>query len=106
MDDQDEFLQRFLSHRDELAAFVGAVVRDRHAREDVLQEVVLVLWQESPRYDRARPFGAWARGIAANKLMQRWEKTKRLPVPFSPEAIRAVADAYDRTEEAAPAELD
>src|SRR5262245_19496265 len=106
MDSQEEFLQLFLKHQDELRAFIGAVVRDRHAREDVLQEVALVLWKELPRYDRARSFCAWARGIAANKLMQRWEQAKRHPVPFSPQAIQAVLDAYDRTEKDALPQVD
>src|SRR5262249_49479263 len=93
-------------HQDELRAFIAAVVRDRHARDDVFQEVALALWQEFPRYDPLRPFGAWGRGIAANKLLQRWQKAKRTPVAFSPQALQAVLDAFDRTERSAPPEED
>jgi RNA polymerase sigma-70 factor (ECF subfamily) len=98
MDPQNQFLTLFLRHQFEIRAFIGALVRDAHAREDVFQEVALVLWHEFPRYDPSRPFGAWARGIAAKKVLQRWHKDNRAPVPFAPETIQALLDAYERTE--------
>ncbi len=63
-----------------------------------MQEVALTLWQEFDRYDSTRPFGAWARGVAANKVMQRWERDGRTPRPFSPQAVQALVDACDRAE--------
>ena len=99
MDPQTEFLTHFLEHQVAVRAFIGSLVRDRHARDDLFQEVALTLWHEFGRYDRARPFGAWARGIAANKVLQRWHKDNRLPVPFPPDAIGALLDAYDRGEQ-------
>jgi RNA polymerase sigma-70 factor (ECF subfamily) len=104
MGPQDDFLPLFLEHQVSLRAFIGSLVRDRHTRDDVFQEVALALWNEFGRYDRARPFGAWARGIAANKVLQRWEKDTRQPVPLAPEAVRALLDAYDRAERAGPPE--
>src|SRR5947209_8271641 len=93
-----EFMALFLRHQAELKAFIGSLVRDRHARDDLLQEVALVLWEKFSAYDPGRSFGAWARGIAANKVMQRWEKAGRLPLPFAPAAIQALLDAFERTE--------
>jgi RNA polymerase sigma-70 factor (ECF subfamily) len=98
MDAQSEFLPLFLRHQVTIRAFLGSLVRDRHVRDDLFQEVALTLWQEFPRYDRSRPFGAWARGVAANKALQRWDKDTRQPVPFPPEAIQALLDAYDRAD--------
>src|SRR5262249_9389917 len=60
MDSQNEFLPLFLKHQVGIRAFLGSLVRDPHARNDLFQEVALVLWHEFPRYDRARSFGAWA----------------------------------------------
>jgi RNA polymerase sigma-70 factor (ECF subfamily) len=102
MDGQEQFLRLFLQCQGDLRAFIGSLIRDPHLREDVFQEVALVLWREFVRYDPARPFGAWARGIAANKVMQRWESDGRLPLPFSPAAIQAICDVYDQVEAAAP----
>ena len=106
MDRHDEFMRMFLRHQSEIRAFIGSLIRDRHAREDVFQEVSLILWRQFEQYDATRSFGAWARGIAANKVMQAYDKTARAPVAFSPEAVQAILDAHDRTEEEAPLEAD
>jgi RNA polymerase sigma-70 factor (ECF subfamily) len=93
-----EFMTLFLRHQAEVKAFIGSLVRDRHASDDVFQEVALVLWERFPAYDRGRSFGAWARGIAAKKVMQRWERDGRQPLPFAPHTIQALLDAFERTE--------
>jgi RNA polymerase sigma-70 factor (ECF subfamily) len=98
MDRHEEFLKRLLPAQPDLRAFIGSMVRDRQAAEDLYQEACLALWQGFEGYDPARPFGAWARGVAAKKILQGWEKAKRLPLAFSPGAVRAILDAYDRTE--------
>jgi RNA polymerase sigma-70 factor (ECF subfamily) len=100
MDRRAEFLPLFLRHQVELRAFIGSLLRDRHARDDVFQEVALILWNEFENYDRARPFGAWARGVAAHKVMHRWRQDARNPAPMPPEVVKALLDAYDRTEAA------
>jgi len=98
----EEFLKLFLRYKGDLRAFLGSVVRDRAAAEDLFQEISLVLWQNFAAYDAARPFGAWARGIAVKKVLQGRERSRRLPLAFSPQALQAVLDAYDRTEKLAP----
>ena len=98
MTEHEVFLTRFLRCEAGLRAFVGAVVRDVHAREDVFQEIALTLWQRFSRYDSSRPFGAWARGIAANKLLERYRGDRRLPMVLSPAAILKLTEAADRSE--------
>jgi len=99
MDRQEEFLKLLFGCELDIRAFIGSVVRDAHDSDDLFQEVALILWKEFSRYDRGRSFGAWARGIASVKLMQRWDQTKRLPVVMPPETIQAIASAFDRTED-------
>jgi RNA polymerase sigma-70 factor, ECF subfamily len=96
--DRDKFLTRFLRAEADIKAFIGSLVLDPHLRDDVFQEVALALWQQMEAYDPSRSFGAWARGIAANKILQAREKNARFPLVFSPETIRAVLDAFDQTE--------
>lgn len=96
-----EFLKLFVQHEGDLRALIGALVRDRQAAEDVLQEVALTCWERFADYDRQRSFGAWARGIAVNKILRRREQHARFPVLFSPEAIVSVLDAFDREDAAA-----
>jgi len=94
----ERFLAYFLRHQDEIAAVVGSMVRDRHAREDILQEVALTLWRKFDDFDEARSFGAWARGIAVHKVLQSFARQKRVPVPLAPETMEAVLAAFDATE--------
>jgi RNA polymerase sigma-70 factor (ECF subfamily) len=98
MERQEEYLKLLFGCEMEIRAFIGSLVRGSHDCDDLFQEVALTLWKEFSRYDRSRSFGAWARGVASIKLMQRWDKVKRLPVVLSPEAIQAVAAAFDRSE--------
>ncbi len=96
--DAAAFLQLFLAHEGELRAFIGAVVRDAGAREDVFQEVAQALWKNFARFDSGRSFGAWARGVAANKVLEEHRRRERSPLSFAPEVVEAIRDAYDATE--------
>jgi len=97
MDRQEHFLRLFLQHQADVRAFIGSLVREPQARDDLFQEVALVCWRDFARYDPARSFGAWARGIAANKVKQAWAKASHTPMPFSPETVDAILAAFDRT---------
>ena len=102
MELRDEFMRLFLRHQAEIRAFIGSLIRDRHAREDVFQEVSLILWRQFEQFDEARSFGAWARGIAANKVLQAYDKNARTPLAFSPDAVKAILEAHDRAEDEPP----
>lgn len=104
--DQGQFLKLFLKQETDLRAFIGSLVLDPHVREDVLQEVALVLWENIGSYDATWPFGAWARGIAANKVLQARNQQARFPIAFSPGTIQVILEAYERTETEAPREAD
>ena len=97
MDRQQEFLRLFLKHQEELRAFIGSLVRDYHLRDDILQETALVLWKKFDEYDPGRPFGAWARGVTAHKIMQSFDRIKRCPLQFSPNATQAILMACQDT---------
>ena len=98
MSAHDEFLPLFLAHQGDLRAFIGALIRDAQTREDIFQNVALTLWESFDRYDRERSFGAWARGIAAKKVLHAHRNNARFPLIFPVEAIQTILDAYDRTE--------
>jgi len=95
---QADFMVHFTKHQGDLRAVIGSMVFDRHAREDILQEVALVLWKKFDEYDGIHSFGAWARGIAVRKVLQSFDRTRRTPFPMDPETIEAVLTAYDETE--------
>jgi RNA polymerase sigma-70 factor (ECF subfamily) len=95
MPSHDSFLPLFLAAQPDLRAFIAAMVRDPAAREDIFQEVSMVLWKSFPKYDSSRPFGAWARGIAALKIKEDHRYRSRLPDSIAPEVIEAVATGFD-----------
>ncbi len=94
----DDFLRHFLAHETALRAWISLVVGDAAARDDVFQEVALALWKNFHRYDEARPFGAWARRIAAHKAVDAHRRRVARPVTLSPEAIEALNRAFDAAE--------
>ena len=96
-----DFLSKFLEHQREIEAFIGALVRNRDLAADIAQETAVVLWERFESYDRSRSFASWAKGVAANKVRQHWDKVKRLPVFLSEEALSGVLRAYERTEDEA-----
>lgn len=95
--DHGAFLRLLLRHESDLKACIGAMVGDRHAREDVFQDVALALWKSFGNYDPARSFGAWARGVAVHKILHERRRNARFPILFSDDAIQALADAFERT---------
>jgi RNA polymerase sigma-70 factor, ECF subfamily len=98
MPDHDQFLLLFLRYEADLRGFLRSVVLDPHVREDLFQECALILWRQFGDYDPRQSFGAWARGIAANKLKQRRQADQRFPVAFSPETIQALLEAFAQNE--------
>lgn len=55
----------------------------------------MILWNSFAKFDRTRSFGAWARGIAARKILESHRLRARLPETVPPEVIEAVAAAFD-----------
>jgi len=99
VDCNDDFLRSFLTSEPDIRAFIRSLIRDPHVADDVFQEVALTCWREFDSYDRQRSFGAWARGIAANKILQARDRAGRKHVAFSPETVEAILAAFNRTEE-------
>lgn len=54
-------------HKDALYRFVRLYVGDASESYDLVQESFVSAWTNLRRYDAARPFPAWLKGIALNK---------------------------------------
>ena len=65
-----EFLNRFLREERFLAAYLLSATGNFHASEDLLQTVARILWEKLADYDEARPFGAWALGVAHLEVLK------------------------------------
>jgi RNA polymerase sigma-70 factor (ECF subfamily) len=71
---------------DSLTAFLRASVDDQSAVDDLFQESMLIAWRRIGDYDRARPFGAWLRGIARRLVLAHFRKSAR-EIPFSDDQV-------------------
>ncbi|CAN5235348.1 hypothetical protein BH23VER1_BH23VER1_01500 [soil metagenome] len=94
----ESYLRHLFAAEADLRAFIGSLVHDRALREDIFQNVAVVLWKRFGDYDAGRPFSAWARGVAARVIKRELRRDARFPVALAPEAIDAVREAFDRGE--------
>lgn len=87
-----------------VSAFVGSIVRDVSARDDVLQETAVAVLEAYDRYDTQRPFLPWCLAIARNQVRLYLRTRHRDRLVFSEVAMQAVAEAFAR-ESREPAEV-
>ena len=64
-----------------------------HDAEDVLQEVAVSVAKNYGSYDRARPFVAWALGIARNHMLMYFRRYHRNRLVFSDQLIATIGQA-------------
>jgi RNA polymerase sigma-70 factor (ECF subfamily) len=77
-----------------LYAFIRAQVRTSTDAEDVYQQTAVVLCEEFDAYNPARPFIAWACGIAWHRVLSHYRNASRLKF-LAGEALGSVlADKY------------
>jgi RNA polymerase sigma-70 factor (ECF subfamily) len=105
MDRYDQFLRLLLDAEGDLKAFIGSIVRDHHAREDLFQEMASLCWKKFGDFDTSRSFGAWARGFATNLVKKHLSQSQRHPAFLEPGVIEAIAEAFSRTDDAAESKL-
>jgi RNA polymerase sigma-70 factor, ECF subfamily len=70
---RETFLRHFQETERPLRTYLWCATRDPHATDDLLQNVWKTLWIKLDRYDPARPFIAWAMGIARIEVL-RWRQ--------------------------------
>lgn len=71
------FAQAWAAALPAVSGYIGAVVPDRHAADDLVQEVALAAFQNRATWRTGLPFTPWALGIARNKLHDRWRRLAR-----------------------------
>ena len=77
-----------------VSAFVAAVVHDFRDRDDVLQDIAVAVLESFPSYDPARPFTAWAIGVARNQVRLYLRRRRRDRLVFDEATIACLADAF------------
>ena len=81
-------------HADMLVSYLRSMTAGREVAEDLFQETMLVAWRRLGEYDRARPFGPWLRGIAANLVLAQRRKAARAFLNCEPAVLAALEEEY------------
>lgn len=98
--DRNEFMKLYLQAQPTLRSYLAAVLRNPDAAEDVYQEVSLELWEHFDSYDPARPFVAWAIGVARHRVSH-WRRThKDQPLWLDENGEAALATAFSKNHDA------
>lgn len=99
MSRESEIIQRaaaeFIHDRHRLGAFVGGLLRDAHAAEDVIQEVWVRLATEVEKATRIENQPAWCRGVARNLILKHWRSQKTAKVVADSEVMEAFLEQVD-----------
>jgi RNA polymerase sigma-70 factor, ECF subfamily len=79
----------FIHDRHRLGAFVGGLLRDAHAAEDVIQEVWVRLAAEVEKGTAIENQAGWCRGVARNLVLKHWRSQKTAKVVADSEVMEA-----------------
>lgn len=87
-------MRLWTAHQPAVANYVHALVRDRAAAEDMLQETALLIFRRFAEYDAQRPFVAWALGIARFKVMGLRRDAARSLLLFDEETLAHFTETW------------
>ncbi len=89
-----------------VSAYVSSVVRDFRDRDDLLQEISVVVLESYASYDSDRPFTAWVIGIAKKRIGTYFRERKRNRFVFDVETVDAIAVAFEQIDSEETRKLD
>lgn len=93
---EGEFVGLLINHQAQLLAFISHLMPDRSSREDVLQEVNLLLWEKRDEFELGTNFRAWAYTFARFVAMRHRSKAIRDGrAAFGVEMIETLADEFE-----------
>jgi RNA polymerase sigma-70 factor (ECF subfamily) len=84
-----EFLRHYAESEVALHTFVRSLVPTRQMASEVMQDVILVLWE---KFDAAADFQGWAFGVAKNVALRHLRRQSRDRHVFDDELVNQLAD--------------
>ncbi len=84
-----EFVQLLTAHQEVLRVFVHSLLPNQSDVMDLVQETNMVIWKKRGEFRPGSNFGAWARCIARNKVMNHSKKLRRRGCQVFDEAVLA-----------------
>ena len=96
---RNEIVRLLMEHRGTIFAFIFASVRDYDAAEEVLQDVSVVICENSESFETGTNFGAWAREIARRRILAYYRSAKRSPARLSEEDLQNLQAGFDAVDD-------
>ncbi len=84
-----QFLRLYAESEVALHTFVRSLVPTRQMASEVMQDVILVLWE---KFDAAADFQGWAFGVAKNVVLRHLRRQSRERHVFDDELVNQLAD--------------
>jgi RNA polymerase sigma-70 factor (ECF subfamily) len=85
----DRFLRLYAEQEQALHGYVRSMLPDRHEASEVMQEVIVTLWQ---KFEGADDFRKWSFGVARMKVLHHLQRRMRDRHVFSEELVQQLAD--------------
>jgi RNA polymerase sigma-70 factor, ECF subfamily len=92
----DQFLRLYAEQEQALHGYVRSMLPDRQEASEVMQEVIVTLWE---KFEEADDFRKWAFGVARIKVLQHLQRRKRDRHVFSDELVQQLADRQTTLED-------
>ena len=93
--DRQAFEMLYRRYGPRLAGYLTKLLHQRELVEEVLDDVMLVVWQNAARFDPTARFSSWLFGIAHNKALKAWGRSANKPLPLPPVQYDAASDQGD-----------
>lgn len=92
--DQKTLTAVLLRDRAKLLAYIGAIVRDHHVAEDVLQDVSMLAMEKQDQILDERALVPWLRVAARYKALKALEKQQRRPALMDAQLLDLMEPAW------------
>lgn len=92
----EKFLRLYAEQEQALHGYVRSMLSDRHEASEVMQEVIVTLWQ---KFEDAENFRRWAFGVARIKVLHHLQRRKRDRHVFGEDLVRQLAERQLELEE-------
>jgi RNA polymerase sigma-70 factor (ECF subfamily) len=80
-----------------LISYIWAIVRDRELVEDTFGDVSVEIARSWESYDRSRPFGPWARGVARRVALANVREQAGKPAVLDRDILESIGSEIDST---------
>ena len=100
MDEKDNHIQEeiailWTNAHSAVAAFVSSIVPRFQDADDIIQQVAVAVIKNYDKFDKDRPFVAWAIGIARNEILMYHRNNSQRKLMFSVGAIQTLSEVYE-----------